>query len=53
VLGVIAGLGGRDIRVADVKEILQQAHRGELGAPVTWWNVLQPEEEAVAAEMAK
>jgi pyruvate/2-oxoacid:ferredoxin oxidoreductase alpha subunit len=53
VLGVVAGLGGRDITVADLAAILRQAHRGELAAPVTWWNVLQPEEEAVALAVAK
>ncbi|MCS7182596.1 MAG: hypothetical protein NZ869_05745 [Thermoanaerobaculum sp.] len=48
VLGVIAGLGGRDITVAELAQILLKAHRGEL-EPVTWWNVLQPQEELATA----
>lgn len=53
VLGVVAGLGGRDITVADVRGMLEQACRGQLSDPVTWWNVLQPEEDAVAASVAQ
>lgn len=51
-LGVIAGLGGRDITVSDLAHILRKASRGEL-PEISWWNVLQPEEELEAAAASK
>lgn len=52
VLGVIAGLGGRDITPEDLSAILRQGYRGELAA-VTWWNVLAPQAEKEAVTAAK
>jgi len=48
VRGIIAGLGGRDITVDDIQEMLTTAWEGRLRDPVTWWDVLPIEAPAAA-----
>ncbi len=39
--GVIAGLGGRDVTVEDLRGMLMGVWEGRITKPVTWWNVLE------------
>ncbi len=48
VSGVIAGLGGRDITVDDINEMMTLAWDGKLGAS-SWWHVLPVGQEEPAA----
>ncbi len=54
VRGVIAGLGGRDVKPEDIDEILTRAWENKLEEPVTWWDVLPrtADTETVAADAA-
>ncbi len=40
VRGVIAGLGGRDIPVEDIQNMVRMAAQEKLMEPVTWWRTL-------------
>ena len=49
VLGIIAGLGGRDITPEDLAEMLEAVRSGTISEPVTWWDVLPADNPAEAA----
>lgn len=48
ITGVVAGLGGKDIKTSDIEQMIMKAWRGEL-AHVTWWDTL-PVHEPVPTE---
>jgi pyruvate/2-oxoacid:ferredoxin oxidoreductase alpha subunit len=49
--GVVGGLGGRDITVDDLVEMLTNGWRDELREPVTWWDVLPASGPPLVAAM--
>ncbi len=47
--GVIAGLGGRDVRAEDLRNMLTGVWEGRITEPVTWWNVLESKDAEAGA----